>query len=112
MNERDRDLLEGIVEFGERAIRLLHGRDADSLQQDEAAVFALRYCLQTIGEAARALSADAKAEMPMTPWKDIIAMRNRLTHGYATIMDAVVVDTVTLDVPALVHEARGALARA
>ena len=37
------------------------------------------------------------------PWRDIIGMRNRLVHEYFDINYDVVWQTVTVELPALVH---------
>lgn len=38
---------------------------------------------------------------PETPWRQIIAMRNRVVHGYFEIDLDVLWDAVTLDIPQL-----------
>lgn len=41
--------------------------------------------LQIVGEAARRLSDRARTENPDVPWGRIVALRNRLIHGYDTV---------------------------
>jgi uncharacterized protein with HEPN domain len=109
LNERDRERLREIVEYGERAVRLMAGRNAVELTADEAARFAIRYCIQIIGEAAGKLSSETRDLMPLLPWRDIVNMRHRLAHGYMDIEDRVLHDTVNLDLPALLLGVRRSL---
>ena len=92
-----------MIEFAERAIRLLGSRNIDQLRADEASLFAIRYSIQTIGEAVRDLSAKAKSEMSDIPCDQLSGVRNRLTHGYASIRDEVLVDTIRLDLPIMLE---------
>lgn len=55
------------------------------------------------------MSVATRDATPLVPWRDIIGMRHRLAHGYAETLDSVVRDTVTLDIPALLHEVGRAL---
>lgn len=57
--------------------------------------------LQIIGEAARRLSDDWKAEHSGVPWRAIIGMRHVLVHSYFEIDEDVVWLTVENDLPKL-----------
>ncbi len=46
---------------------------------------ALQKLVENIGEAARRLSPAARAKLPGLPWKDMVAMRNRLAHDYMRV---------------------------
>lgn len=62
--------------------RLTSGKaEADGIA-DEAQLAAASMFLIVIGEGARLLSEDLKAEAPETPWNDMVGLRNRLAHGY------------------------------
>ncbi len=43
--------------------------------------------LELIGEAATHVPADVRATAPDVPWRMVIAVRNRLIHGYLGIDD-------------------------
>ncbi len=62
---------------------------------------ALERCVELIGEAATRLPEEWRASHPEIPWRQIIAMRNAMIHGYDTIMDDVLWDVATKDVPQL-----------
>lgn len=59
--------------------------------------------LLIIGEAANAISAQAKAQIPL-PWKEVIGMRNQLVHAYFEINHKIIWITVTQDIPKLISE--------
>ena len=94
MTEQDAQRLSDIIEFGERSLRLVGGRDVEAFSGDEAAAYAVRYCIQVIGEAAGSLSQEAKARYPQIPWQDIVAMRHKIAHHYQTISSAILHATV------------------
>lgn len=58
--------------------------------------------LMLIGEAANAISPQAKAQVPSIPWKEIIGMRNQLIHAYFEVSHKIVWITVRDDIPKLV----------
>jgi uncharacterized protein with HEPN domain len=62
--------------------------------------------IEIIGEAASKVSAELRACEPTLSWADIIAMRNRLIHGYFDVNLEVVWTTVEQDLPALVRDVR------
>lgn len=66
--------------------------------------------LEIIGEAASTVSAEGRAEYSAIPWRDMIAMRNRLIHGYFNVSLDIVWDTVTLELPDLLVEVEQVLA--
>ena len=55
--------------------------------------------VELIGEAASRVSKGSRNEYPEIPWKDIVAMRNRLIHVYFDIDLDRIWDTVTDDLP-------------
>lgn len=65
----------------------------------------LRYCVQKsleiIGEAANRISDETKNTYPDVAWRDIIGMRNKLTHGYFGIDWNIVCSVLTNDIPVL-----------
>jgi len=54
-----------------------------------------------IGEAATHIPAEIRAANPQIPWRQIIATRNRLIHGYLGIDDDTLWSIVEADIPAL-----------
>lgn len=59
--------------------------------------------LLVIGEAANAISAQTKAQIPL-PWKEVIGMRNQLIHAYFEVNHKIIWITATKDIPHLISE--------
>jgi uncharacterized protein with HEPN domain len=57
--------------------------------------------IEILGEAASRVSEETRSEFCSIPWRDIIAMRNRLIHGYFDINLDIVWKTVTDELPHL-----------
>lgn len=57
--------------------------------------------LEIIGEAVKRLSEPTKAQRPEIPWKQIVAMRDRLTHAYFGVDLALVWRVVDRDLQPL-----------
>jgi uncharacterized protein with HEPN domain len=57
--------------------------------------------LEIIGEAAANVSESIRAAHPEVPWRDIVAMRNRLIHAYPDVNMSLVWGVVDRDGPAL-----------
>ena len=52
------------------------------LDGNRVLVLAVVKTIEIIGEAASRVTVEGRAEAPGLPWQQIIAMRNRLIHGY------------------------------
>jgi uncharacterized protein with HEPN domain len=62
---------------------------------------AVMHQLQIIGEAASRVSTSLKAQSSHIPWRDIIAMRNKLVHDYMGVDLEAVWETARKDIPIL-----------
>jgi len=78
--ERLLDILEAIERIDRYAVR---GREA--FEHDELIQNWITHQLQIIGEAAARITPDLRENRPEVPWRQIIGMRNVLTHGYFDI---------------------------
>lgn len=76
--------------------------ESSDLYQDRMLLLALVKCIDIIGEAASKVSSDAREEAPDIPWPNIVAMRNRLIHGYFDINPDIVWRTVDEELPRLI----------
>lgn len=75
------DIIDGI----EHIERFTAGRDAKTFAADEQVVFAVKYALMIISEAATKLGDTAAELCPDIPWREIRGLGNRLRHEYDTI---------------------------
>lgn len=90
-----------MIEAAEAAIRFADGRDRADLDFDEMLRFAIVRAIEVIGEAAARITPSAQEETSSIPWREIIAMRNRLVHAYFDINTDILWKTVTEEIPAI-----------
>lgn len=91
-----------MLDAAREAISFAAGRSREDLDRDRMLVLAIVKDVEIIGEAAARTTAGVQAAHPEIPWAQIVAMRNRLIHGYFDVDLQVVWDTVTDDLPQLV----------
>ena len=97
---RDDERLADILEAAEKiAVRVAKGRAG--FDGDEDTQIVLVHLIQVIGEAAAGLSDGFIAQHPGVPWRQIIATRNRVVHGYFEVDLDILWDVAVIDVPQL-----------
>ena len=102
---RDDERLADIIEAAEKiAVRAAKGRAAFDADEDTQIV--LVHLIQVIGEAAAGLSDGFIAQHPEVPWRQIIATRNRVVHGYFEVDLDILWDVAVIDVPELASQVR------
>ncbi len=67
--------------------------------------------IEIMGEAASKVSEDLRRDEPDIPWREIVAIRNRLIHGYFDINHDIVWQTVTKELPPLIAKLESILTR-
>lgn len=95
-SERLRDILEAITRIEQYAKQ---GKEV--FDQNELIQVWIAYHLQTIGEAARAISVDLKLRFLNLPWDQVIGLRNVLVHEYFRVNVEIVWAVVEEDLPSL-----------
>jgi uncharacterized protein with HEPN domain len=102
MSSRDPTLtLRQIVEFADEIAALVATRVREDLDTNREFRRALERCVELIGEAATRLPEEWRASHTQIPWRQIIAMRNVMIHGYDVVVADVLWDVATNDVPKL-----------
>ena len=102
MSSREPELtLRQIVEFADEVAALVAPRAREDLETNREFRRALERCIELIGEAATRLPEEWRASHPEIPWRQIIAMRNVMIHGYDVVLNDVLWDVATDDVPEL-----------
>jgi uncharacterized protein with HEPN domain len=102
MSDRDLALTLGqIVEFADEIAALLATRARKDLDSNREFRRALERCVELIGEAASRLPENWRTSHAEIPWRQIIAMRNVMIHGYDVVVSDVLWDVATNDVPKL-----------
>jgi uncharacterized protein with HEPN domain len=83
-----------------------HGKQLSDYENDAMLRAAVERRLEVIGEAlAQALRHYPEVVGRISDHQQIIAFRNQLIHGYATVQDALVWDIVQTDLPVLRQQA-------
>jgi uncharacterized protein with HEPN domain len=90
-----------MVDCSHQIEEMLRGLARVDFDENFALRLAVRHLIQTIGEAARRVSGEFQARHPQVPWREIIAMRNRIVHDYVDVNENVVWRVATQEVPAL-----------
>jgi len=83
------------------AVRFVQGKARADLDADRQLVLALVKCIEIIGEAASGVSTAMRERHSDIPWRAIVAMRNRLIHGYYEVDLDRVWDTATANLSPL-----------
>lgn len=82
--------------------RFTKGYTFDDFQDDEKTIDSVLRNLEIIGEAARHVPADVKAQYPEIPWTEMLTMRNIVIHEYHGVSLQIIWQTVKEDLPPLV----------
>jgi uncharacterized protein with HEPN domain len=97
----DADRLADILDAIQRMRRHVTAGDRHRFEQDEVLQNPVLRWFEIIGEASRGLTDQFRREHKEVPWREIIDMRDRVTHGYLDIHLDVVWNTIMKDLPAL-----------
>ncbi|MEJ2190471.1 MAG: DUF86 domain-containing protein [Acidobacteriota bacterium] len=100
----DTILLADMLDYGRRAVTAIEGRSRQELDADPVLVGALERFVEVIGEAANRLTEETRRLAPGVPWNEIIAMRNRLVHGYFAVDLDILWTVVHDDLPGVIDE--------
>jgi len=98
-----------MLDHARKAVAASTDRERSDLDHDEVLAAALENFIEVVGEAASRVSDATRRALPLVPWREIVGMRNRLVHGYASVDHDVVWDVVTTDLAALVGQLANAL---
>ena len=83
------------------AIELVQGYDVRSFLDDRRTCKAVAFSIQIMGEAARGISLQFKADHPQVEWAEIVGMRHRNVHEHGSVNFKVVWAVVQEDLPIL-----------
>ncbi len=100
---RDEAFLLDMLLAARDAVRFVSGMSRPQFEESRLHQHAVLKAIEIVGEAAGRISKETREKYPHIPWADMIAMRNRLVHGYFEIDLAKVWDTVHRDLPRLIE---------
>jgi uncharacterized protein with HEPN domain len=107
----DRVRLEHMLDAALDAARFVSGKSVEDLLQDRLLLLGIAKAIEIVGEAARHVTDHTRSSLPQLPWPQIVGMRHRVVHSYFDIDPALVFDTATQDLPALIDALRAHLKR-
>ena len=93
-----------MLDHAREAVEMAGDQTVDDLRANRQLNLALVRLIEIIGEAANRTSEEFRASYPSIPWRDIIAMRNRVIHGYDSVDLKVVWDVIHYDLPTLIEQ--------
>ena len=100
-----------MVDAGADIVEATSGVSLEGFARDKLRHKAVIRDLEVLGEAAARLPDAIRALAPDIPWRDIVAMRNKLIHGYFGMDLAIVHHAAIIDIPDLLPRLRALLAR-
>ena len=109
MFRHDRIRLQHMLDAAREAISFARDRTRNDLDMDRQLVLSLVKDIEIVGEAAARITESTRQQTSEIPWEEIVAMRNRLVHGYFDIDLNVVWQTVQIDLPTLIAQLEHAL---
>jgi uncharacterized protein with HEPN domain len=92
-----------MIEAARKAIAFADGKTRTDLDDDEMLRFALVKLVEIVGEAAKQVTTETRAEYPSVAWAEAARMRDRLVHHYFDINLDVLLSTVREDLPAILR---------
>ena len=102
MQPDDNIRLKHMLDSATEAVEFAAGKTRKDLDDDRKLLLATIKLIEIIGEAASKVSESCRTEKDNIPWRDIIGMRNRTTHGYFDVNLDIVWETVRTDLPNLI----------
>jgi uncharacterized protein with HEPN domain len=107
MSEREwRFYLNDMLDFAEKVLAYTEGLDQQAFIANGLNYDATVRNLELLGEAATHIPPEYRDSFPAIPWRQIIATRNRLIHGYLGIDNDTLWSIIRDDIPGLLTELR------
>ena len=101
--------VQDMIEFSDKVLSYTNGMDHATFVADGRTYDATLRNLELIGEAATHIPRTVREQHPEIQWRQIIATRNRVAHGYLGIDEDVIWDIIRTDVPNLLPALRNLL---
>jgi uncharacterized protein with HEPN domain len=109
MRRDDAIRIRHMIGAAEACERFTAGHSRADLETDLMLLFALIRAAEVFGEAASKVSLETRISAPAIPWREIVAMRNRLIHAYFDIDHDVLWKAATEEIPPLLITLRAIL---
>lgn len=100
----DRVRLQHMLDHAREACGMATGRNRADLDGDRQFSLALTRLMEIIGEAAARVPPEISMALPDVPWPQIVALRNRLIHGYDEVDHDILWSIVSQNLPPLIFQ--------
>mgnify|MGYP000462175266 CR=1 FL=1 len=95
-----------MLDFAERARAIAHGNGDDDTRK-----LALERALELIGEAAKRIPRELQPQWQDIPWKDLIDLRNVISHEYEVLTLRKLESIAKEDIPTIIDAIQNILAQ-
>ena len=99
--------VQDMIGFSEKVLSCTSGLDQAAFVTGDRTYDATLRNLELVGEAATHVPEAVRDAHPETAWRQTIAMRNRVVHGYLGRGEDVIWDIIQTDIPTLLPVLRG-----
>ncbi len=96
-----------MLDHAREATEMVRGRSRGDLDTDRQFNLALVRLVEVVGEAAARVPEDFRCSYPQVPWRQTVALRNRLIHGYDVIDFDILWTILQRDLPDLIEALEG-----
>lgn len=100
------DYLHDILDAMDKAVAFSRDFSREDFLSDEKTIFATVRALEIIGEAAKHIPQRVKQRYPDLPWREMMAVRDKVIHAYFGVDGSVIWKTVHEDIPPLLPQLR------
>ena len=101
---RDPSRLRHILDSINNVNQYMDGKTESDLLSNSMLYFAVVKNIEIVGEAAYKLTLEFKEKHPATPWRQIVAMRHILVHGYYQVSASEIYNVYKNDLPILLSQ--------
>jgi uncharacterized protein with HEPN domain len=91
-------------QFARRAVAYCADLDSEQFAANQLVQDAVLRNIELISEAAARIPNEVRLSQPEIAWREIVAMRNQLIHGYLGVDLDVVWDVVQVELPLLISQ--------
>ena len=98
-----------MLDAAEEAVSLTQKKTRSDLDRERLLNLALVRLTEIVGEAAARVKQEDRDRFPEIPWPQMVALRNRLIHGYDEVNFDILWQILSQDFPLLIVNLRSAL---